>query len=233
MLGFIKLGFLRPGSGSDHMPPDEKHLLLNLYNTLGVPDVLPMMHPRLYPLHKLPFPPSQVPARDKRMHRSYHVCCVAYALCLYLRIPSYANCTSACALTFWQPLPIRLQQEQIEAHGMYLLDAGYRWVVWISRAVSPAVLSAYFNARLLDEVDSRELLNNPPPAFTALMTHLIRERDRRLTPSFHVLKQGDIHEHRLFVWALIEDRPPGASQEVPTYVDLLVQLHKEIQHKIN
>ena len=132
------------------------------------------------------------------------------------------------------PIPecLRLSQEYLERHGIYVLENGLRMVIWIGNMVDPELLSMLFGvtqtAAIRSNIDTLPELDNPFSLRVRSLLHLLQQqRSNHLW--LQVIRQGlDPYEPE---WnqLLIEDSYSGSS----SYVDFLCRIHGNVQQDMN
>uniref|UniRef100_A0A0E0AZB8 Protein transport protein Sec24-like n=1 Tax=Oryza glumipatula TaxID=40148 RepID=A0A0E0AZB8_9ORYZ len=125
-------------------------------------------------------------------------------------------------------LPLTMQC--LDTGGLYLLDDGFTFLVWLGRMLPPELVNNILGVSLanfpdLSKVQLRECDNEYSRNFMKILGTL-RERD----PSYHqlcrVVRQGEQpREGFLLLSNLVEDQMAGTS----SYMDWILQIHRQTQ----
>uniref|UniRef100_A0A0E0P4U9 Protein transport protein Sec24-like n=1 Tax=Oryza rufipogon TaxID=4529 RepID=A0A0E0P4U9_ORYRU len=125
-------------------------------------------------------------------------------------------------------LPLTMQC--LDTGGLYLLDDGFTFLVWLGRMLPPELVNNILGVSLanfpdLSKVQLRECDNEYSRNFMKILGTL-RERD----PSYHqlcrVVRQGEQpREGFLLLSNLVEDQMSGTS----SYMDWILQIHRQTQ----
>ncbi|GJN38390.1 hypothetical protein PR202_gb27426 [Eleusine coracana subsp. coracana] len=125
-------------------------------------------------------------------------------------------------------LPLTMQC--LDTGGMYLLDDGFNFLVWLGRMLPPEFVNNILGVSLanfadLSKIQLRECDNEYSRKFMKTLRAL-REKD----PSYHqlcrVVRQGEQpREGFLLLSNLVEDQMAGTS----SYVDWILQIHRQTQ----
>lgn len=132
------------------------------------------------------------------------------------------------------PPQLRLSQEFLEPHGLYLLENGFRLLLWVGNMIDPEILSRLFGVAQLSaiaagpEYNLPELNNTLSIKVRQLVSNLQSKHHRYLP--LHVIRQGLDPAEVDWQSNLIED---GQNTLGPSYVDFLCRLHNQINHEIN
>ncbi|KAI6205731.1 hypothetical protein M3Y94_00825700 [Aphelenchoides besseyi] len=130
------------------------------------------------------------------------------------------------------PAPVRASMEFLQQNEAYIIENGLLCFVWVGTAVPVEWLQDVFDARGLDRLDTEsgiipERDNARSRAVRQLIDRLNRGRSRQL--KMHIVKPGD----GLEAWMkkfLVEDR---YAQNLPSYVDFLCDVHREIRNLLS
>jgi protein transport protein SEC24 len=137
-------------------------------------------------------------------------------------------------LTPDQVLPprIRLSQEFLEQHGLYLLDNGSQLLLWVGNMIDPEVLSKIFGVAQISALpahpDHLPELANPASQRARHLISTIRSRYEKNLPLTIIRQSVDPSEIH-WQHAMIED---AQSSLGPSYVDFLCRLHNQINHEM-
>ncbi|XP_066348082.1 LOW QUALITY PROTEIN: protein transport protein SEC24 A-like [Miscanthus floridulus] len=125
-------------------------------------------------------------------------------------------------------LPLTFQC--LDTGGLYLLDDGFTFLVWLGRMLPPELVNNILGLSLanfpdLSKIQLRECDNGLSRNFMKILRTL-REKD----PSYHqlcrVVRQGEQpREGYLLLSNLVEDQMAGTS----SYVDWILQIHRQTQ----
>ncbi|XP_066346586.1 protein transport protein SEC24 A-like [Miscanthus floridulus] len=125
-------------------------------------------------------------------------------------------------------LPLTFQC--LDTGGLYLLDDGFTFLVWLGRMLPPELVNNILGLSLanfsdLSKIQLRESDNELSRNFMKILRTL-REKD----PSYHqlcrVVRQGEQpREGYLLLSNLVEDQMAGTS----SYVDWILQIHRQTQ----
>lgn len=142
------------------------------------------------------------------------------------------------------PSQLRLSQEVLEAHGIYLLgifgawrclcvENGSRMLLWVGNMVDPELLSRMFGVGQLSSinsaVDSLPELNNSFSSKARSLIQKIQQQYSKHLP-LQIIRQSLDPAEVEWQSSLIED---GQTSLGPSYVDFLCRLHNQITHEIN
>ncbi|KAI4979657.1 hypothetical protein ZWY2020_016410 [Hordeum vulgare] len=125
-------------------------------------------------------------------------------------------------------LPLTLQC--LDTAGLYLLDAGFTFLVWLGRMLQPELMNDILGVSLsnfpdLSKIQLRECDNNHSRNFMAVLRAL-RERDSSCYQPPRVVRQGEQpREGFLLLSNLVEDQMAGTS----SYMDWILQIHRQTQ----
>ncbi|XP_037475163.1 protein transport protein Sec24-like At3g07100 [Triticum dicoccoides] len=125
-------------------------------------------------------------------------------------------------------LPLTLQC--LDTAGLYLLDDGFTFLVWLGRMLQPELMNDILGVSLsnfpdLSKIQLRECDNNHSRNFMAVQRAL-RERDSSCYQLPRVVRQGEQpREGFLLLSNLVEDQMAGTS----SYVDWILQIHRQTQ----
>ncbi|KAF6998290.1 hypothetical protein CFC21_014419 [Triticum aestivum] len=125
-------------------------------------------------------------------------------------------------------LPLTLQC--LDTAGLYLLDDGFTFLVWLGRMLQPELMNDILGVSLsnfpdLSKIQLRECDNNHSRNFMAVQRAL-RERDSSCYQLPRVVRQGEQpREGFLLLSNLVEDQMAGTS----SYMDWILQIHRQTQ----
>ncbi|KAG7559637.1 Sec23/Sec24 helical domain superfamily [Arabidopsis thaliana x Arabidopsis arenosa] len=129
------------------------------------------------------------------------------------------------------PCPIPLQSEHLSDEGVYFLENGEDGLIYIGESVNSDILQKLFNVHSAAELQSQYVLqkydNQLSKKFNDVVNEIRRQRSSYLR--LKLCKKGDPAGNMLFQSYMVEDR--GSSG--PSYVEFLVSVHRQIQHKLN
>lgn len=130
------------------------------------------------------------------------------------------------------PPVISLSIERLRSDGIFLLEDGRTFYIWLGRGTSPALLHSLFGIPALDGVNVQALALLDPPVDeygTRVQSILesIRE-ERRPFMETKIMVEGDPTEAKFF-WKLIEDRASfnGGSYSYAEYLGLVYRLSQQ------
>jgi protein transport protein SEC24 len=131
------------------------------------------------------------------------------------------------------PPRIRLSQEFLEPHGIYLLDNGSQLLLWVGSMVDPEALSKIFGvaqvAALPSYPDSLPELANPASQRARHLIEMVQSRyDKNLT--LQIIRQSVDPSEVHWQNSMVEDAQGSLG---PSYVDFLCRLHNQINHEMN
>jgi protein transport protein SEC24 len=124
-----------------------------------------------------------------------------------------------------------LAGERVDARGCYLVDDGYRCLLWLGKMLDPAFVGEVFGAGGPPGPD----VDFEPPAvagseLSERVRTVVAEVRRRAANGCHstltVIQQGHPAEALLFPH-LVEDRGAGGAGAM-SYADFLIQLHRQV-----
>ncbi|KAI6243881.1 hypothetical protein M3Y99_00054500 [Aphelenchoides fujianensis] len=126
------------------------------------------------------------------------------------------------------PAPVRASMEFLQQNEAYLIENGLLCFIWVGAGVPAEWLQDVFDARGLDRLDTEsgvvpERDNARSRAVRQVLDRLNRGRSRQLKT--HVVKPNDALESWMKKF-LVEDR---YAQNLPSYVDFLCDVHREIR----
>lgn len=130
------------------------------------------------------------------------------------------------------PTPQRLISEYLEADGLYLLENGHDFYIWLGRNASQSAMEL---AQEVAQVCASMRANAGTPQIPRTHAHGDRalrfvravRAQRCKSASVRMVRSRDAMEPKLLSW-LVEDRVG----EALSYVDFLVQVHKMIQGRL-
>ncbi|VAH39898.1 unnamed protein product [Triticum turgidum subsp. durum] len=156
------------------------------------------------------------------------------ALCKSLAVRGgYADVSldERCAAGFsMMILPARRLLQCLDTAGLYLLDDGFTFLVWLGRMLQPELMNDILGVSLsnfpdLSKIQLRECDNNHSRNFMAVLRAL-RERDSSCYQLPRVVRQGEQpREGFLLLSNLVEDQMAGTS----SYMDWILQIHRQTQ----
>eukprot|EP01125_Pyxidicula_operculata_P014797 TRINITY_DN4973_c0_g1_i1.p1 TRINITY_DN4973_c0_g1~~TRINITY_DN4973_c0_g1_i1.p1 ORF type:complete len:818 (-),score=253.42 TRINITY_DN4973_c0_g1_i1:19-2472(-) len=131
------------------------------------------------------------------------------------------------------PAPVNLSSEKIERNGIFLLDNGHQFLLWIAKAVDPQLLLDLTGTDNFNELDVSRLAidSDPNQPVNTLKNRIVSVINslrvgRANYQSVHIIKEGsggDIY----FFSHFIEDR----TNTVYSYYEFLVQLQRTVSTK--
>ncbi|XP_010521258.1 PREDICTED: protein transport protein Sec24-like At4g32640 isoform X2 [Tarenaya hassleriana] len=128
------------------------------------------------------------------------------------------------------PPPIPLSSEHISNEGVYFLENGDDGLLYVGDSVSSDILQKLFGVPSVAEIHSQyvlQLYDNPlSRKFNDVVNEIRRQRCSYLR--LKLCKKGD-PSGMLFLSYMVEDRTASG----PSYVEFLVQVHRQIQLKMN
>jgi protein transport protein SEC24 len=125
-------------------------------------------------------------------------------------------------------LPLTLQC--LDTAGLYLLDDGFTFLVWLGRMLQPEQVNDVLGVSLanfpdITKVQLRECDNNHSRNFMTVLRTL-REKDSSCYQLPSVVWQGEQpREGFLLLSNLVEDQMAGTS----SYMDWILQIHRQTQ----
>uniref|UniRef100_A0ACD5ZPH8 Uncharacterized protein n=1 Tax=Avena sativa TaxID=4498 RepID=A0ACD5ZPH8_AVESA len=125
-------------------------------------------------------------------------------------------------------LPLTLQC--VDTSGLYLLDDGFTFLVWLGRMLQPELVNDILGVSLanfpdLTKVQSREYESNRSRKFMIVLRAL-REKDSSCYQLPRVVRQGEQpREGFLPLSNLVEDQMAGTN----SYMDWILQIHRQTQ----
>lgn len=176
--------------GGTDVHPDERIASHMALRSMFVKDLLSFIHPRLYAIHDID---DQVglPSDDD---------------------DDEVNTAGREKIVL--PGAINLSVERLSSEGVFLLDNGVDAFIWVGRASNPAIVSALFGVESLENVDPSQLKlnssgNDVASRLNTIIQALHEEDDpsfSSVTPSIHIIREGDMAMEARFFWNFIEDR---------------------------
>ena len=176
--------------GGTDVHPDERIASHMALRSMFVKDLLSFIHPRLYAIHDMD---DQVglPSDDD---------------------DDEVNTAGREKIVL--PGAINLSVERLSSEGVFLLDNGVDAFIWVGRASNPAIISALFGVESLENVDPSQLKlnsigNDVASRLNTIIQALHEEDDpsfSSVTPSIHIIREGDMAMEARFFWNFIEDR---------------------------
>ncbi|XP_010523551.1 PREDICTED: protein transport protein Sec24-like At4g32640 [Tarenaya hassleriana] len=128
------------------------------------------------------------------------------------------------------PPPIPLSSEHISNEGVYFLENGEDGLIYVGDSVNSDILQKLFGVPSVAEIPSQyvlQLYDNPlSKKFNDVVNEIRRQRCSYLR--LKLCKNGD-PSGMLFLTYMVEDRTASGS----SYVEFLVQVHRQIQLKMN
>lgn len=134
----------------------------------------------------------------------------------------------------YYPPCLRLSQDLIEQHGVYLLENGKRIIIWVGPQVDPALLENVFGVSQLAAIspNSRtlpDLSNDLSRRVRTLIAKLHHQRPHHHL-SLSILRSGiDPWEPEWRLLLAEDSYPPG---QIPSYIDYLCRAHGQIQQEL-
>lgn len=131
-----------------------------------------------------------------------------------------------------EPAAIRLSQDFIEPHGVYLLVNGTRLLLWVGSMVDPEVLSRLFGVAQLSSIgrgDQLPELQNPLSSRVRSLIAALQYAYPNYMP-LQVIRQGLDAADADWQNSMIEDAQQALGL---SYVDFLCRLHNQITHEMN
>lgn len=131
-----------------------------------------------------------------------------------------------------EPAAVRLSQDFIEPHGVYLLVNGTRLLLWVGSMVDPEVLSRLFGVAQLSSIGRSDQL----PELQNSLSSKVRSFIAALQYVYlnymplQIIRQGIDAAEVEWQNALIEDTQQSLGL---SYVDFLCRLHNQITHEMN
>uniref|UniRef100_A0ACD5UW50 Uncharacterized protein n=1 Tax=Avena sativa TaxID=4498 RepID=A0ACD5UW50_AVESA len=125
-------------------------------------------------------------------------------------------------------VPLTLQC--LDTAGIYLLDDGFSFLVWLGRMLQPELVNDILGVSLgnfpdLSKIQLRECDNNHSRNFMTVLRTL-REKDASCYQLPRVVRQGEQpREGFLLLSNLVEDQMAGTS----SYMDWILQIHRQTQ----
>ncbi|CAH2077179.1 unnamed protein product [Thlaspi arvense] len=128
------------------------------------------------------------------------------------------------------PPPIPLSSEHISNEGVYFLENGEDGLLYVGESVDSDILQKLFAVPSAAEIPNQYVLqqydNQLSKKFNDVVNEIRRQRCSYL--SIKLCKKGD-QSGMLFLSYMVEDRTASG----PSYVEFLVQVHRQIQLKMN
>uniref|UniRef100_A0A1J3HXG5 Protein transport protein Sec24-like n=6 Tax=Noccaea caerulescens TaxID=107243 RepID=A0A1J3HXG5_NOCCA len=128
------------------------------------------------------------------------------------------------------PPPIPLSSEHLSNDGVYFLENGEDGLLYVGESVESDILQKLFGVPSAAEIRSQYVLqqydNQLSKKFNDVVNEIRRQRSSYLR--IKLCKKGD-PTGMLFLSYMVEDRTAGGQ----SYVEFLVQVHRQIQHKLN
>ncbi|CAN7070027.1 unnamed protein product [Brassica oleracea var. botrytis] len=128
------------------------------------------------------------------------------------------------------PPSIPLSSEHISNEGIYFLENGEDGLLYVAESVDSGILQKLFGVPSAAEIPSQYVLqqydNQLSKKFNDVVNEIRRQRCSYL--SIKLCKKGD-PSGMLFLSHMVEDRTASG----PSYVEFLVQVHRQIQLKMN
>ncbi|XP_062225139.1 protein transport protein SEC24 A-like [Phragmites australis] len=125
-------------------------------------------------------------------------------------------------------LPLTMQC--LDTGGVYLLDDGFTFLVWLGRMLPPELVNNILGVSLanfpdLSKIQLRECGNEYSRNFMKIL-RILREKDPSYYQLCRVVRQGEQpREGFLLLSNLVEDQMAGTS----SYVDWILQIHRQTQ----
>ncbi|CAN8327041.1 unnamed protein product [Cochlearia groenlandica] len=128
------------------------------------------------------------------------------------------------------PPPIPLSSEHISNEGVYFLENGEDGLIYVGESVESDILQKLFAVPSAAELPNQYVLqqydNQLSKKFNDVVNEIRRQRCSYL--SIKLCKKGD-PSGMMFLSYVVEDRTASG----PSYVEYLVQVHRQIQIKMN
>ncbi|KAI3694411.1 hypothetical protein L1987_77376 [Smallanthus sonchifolius] len=127
------------------------------------------------------------------------------------------------------PAVIPLSSEQVNEHGIYLLENGEDCLIYIGSTADPDTLRKLFSISSVDEVPSQFVLQQYDNPLSKKLNEVVNEiRSQRCNYlRLKLCRKGD-PSGGLFFSYMVEDKSPGGL----SYVEFLVHVHRQIQSKM-
>ncbi|KAJ3670278.1 hypothetical protein LUZ60_010602 [Juncus effusus] len=125
-------------------------------------------------------------------------------------------------------LPLTVQC--LDTRGIYLLNNGMNFVIWLGRMVPPDLINSIFGPNLANFPDLSKLQlsengSEPSKKLTKIINNL-RKKNASCHQLVHVIRQGEQPREALMLLNnLIEDQLTGS----PSYLDWVLQIHRQTQ----
>ncbi|KNA11292.1 hypothetical protein SOVF_136540 [Spinacia oleracea] len=118
-----------------------------------------------------------------------------------------------------------LTAESLDARGVFILDDGLRFVIWIGRMFPPE-LAASLNIDFASDLSQVNGSNNEMSRRLMGLLKKLRESDPAYYQFCHLVRQGEQPKEGFYVLSnLIEDQTAGTNG----YVDWIAQIHRQVQ----
>ncbi|KAF5802504.1 putative Zinc finger, Sec23/Sec24-type, sec23/Sec24, trunk domain, sec23/Sec24, helical [Helianthus annuus] len=127
------------------------------------------------------------------------------------------------------PPVIPLSSEQVNEHGIYLLENGEDCLIYIGSTADPDTMRKLFGISSVDEIPSQFVLQQYDNPLSKKLNEVINEiRSQRCNYlRLKLCRKGD-PSGALFFSYMVEDKSPGGL----SYVEFLVHVHRQIQSKM-
>ncbi|KAL0295029.1 UNVERIFIED_CONTAM: protein transport protein Sec24-like [Sesamum calycinum] len=121
-----------------------------------------------------------------------------------------------------------LTAQSLDTRGLYILDDGFRFVIWFGRSISPDIMRNLLGEEFVTDYSKVSLSQRDNEMSRKLMKLL--DRFRESDPSYfqlcHLVRQGEQPREGFFLLTnLVEDQIGGANG----YADWMMLLFRQIQ----
>ncbi|XP_074557837.1 protein transport protein SEC24 A-like [Curcuma longa] len=118
----------------------------------------------------------------------------------------------------------------LDPKGIYILDDGFNFVIWLGRMLPADLVSNILGADLAGVPDLSKVVvfehDNPISKKLMMILNQLREKNFSSYPSCRLVRQGEQpRELSLFLANLVEDPTAGST----SYVDWILQVHRQSQ----
>jgi len=159
---------------------------------------------------------------------------------LYPRIyPLHVLCRAKLEATGVEPVRLpsvtRLSKDYLSSDGAYLMYDGQQLLVYVMQAASSELLNILFGTNAVRDMPIPELCqlfcqcSYHPDSPVLPLLQSITEHHGHSQLGLHVVVAGTISYDPVFLSRLIEDK---IDTELPSFMDFLCQMHKQIHHKL-
>ncbi|XP_038725298.1 protein transport protein Sec24-like At4g32640 [Tripterygium wilfordii] len=128
------------------------------------------------------------------------------------------------------PPAIPLSSEHVSDEGIYLLENGDDGLIYIGNSVHSDILTQLFGFSSIDEIPTQFVLQQYDNPLSKKLNDVVNEirRQRCSYLRLKLCKKGD-PSGMLFLSYLVEDK----NSSLPSYVEFLVHIHRQIQLKMS